>query len=269
MTVNLANVIVEPPSGREKAVLLDHLDYSQAVILKGRPIPWADPMAYANFIGQAQGLLKPDVALLHLDRFYAHRVATDQRLQDAMRARSRTGYALRTLLADDDTLEHALGIATTFSQTQREPVVLQVPSPMQWLARTHHFSGASGLGGLDADDAENASMYVADWLRKFSALPLAGLLLDDRTLPGMEAVPPVDLGTYSPVVNVADNYRWTLGMRRQGTLHVPQVESAGAVLDPGFWIEDQVAPPAGVFFMAELPAAAVPEEVISRIASFT
>lgn len=269
MTANLANVIVEPPSGRDRAVLLDHLDYSQSVILKGRPIPWAEPMAYSNFIGQAQGLLKPDVALLHLDRYYDHKVATDTRLHDAMRARSRTGYALRTVLADADTLEQALDLAVTFTQTQREPVVLQIPSPMQWLARTHHFSGAADVGGLDADDAENASMYVADWLRKFSVLPLAGILMDDRTPPDMQAVPPVELDTYSPLINVADNYRWSLGMRRQDSLEVLRVEPSGSVLDPGFWLHDEVPLPTGAFFLAELPATAVPEDVVSRLASFT
>lgn len=267
MTVNLANLISEPRSGRSRAVLLDHHDYSQSVILQGRQIPWHEPMAYANFMGQAQGLLRPDLALLSLDRFYAHKVASDDRLQETMGAKSRTGYALRTLLADPGTLAQALAIATTFTQTQREPVVLHIPSPMQWLARTHPFSGAADASGLDADNAENASMYIADWIRGFSALPLAGVLLDDRTLPGTPDTTKVGLDTYSPLANVADNYRWTLGMRSSGTVEVQRLGQAGAVIQPEFWLHEGVPLPEGSFFVAEIPPVAAPEDVMSRLAA--
>ncbi len=98
-----------------------------------------------------------------------------------MAAKSRTGYALRTLLADNDTNKAVLEFATVFAQTARQPVVLRIPSPMEWLIGTHRFGGAENLSDLAADDAENASMYVSDWLRAFAALPVAGLLLDNRS----------------------------------------------------------------------------------------
>lgn len=266
--MNLAAVINEPQSGRNHAVILDHIDYSQAVILQSRPIPWDDPMAYANFMGQAQGLLKPDVALLHLDRFYAHRIASTPSLQETMSARSRTGFAMRSLLADTRTIEIAMDITRTFIQTQREAVVLQIPSPMAWLAATHTFSGNDDVADLDADDAENASMYVADWLRNFSGLPLAGLLLDDRKLSGCHELPVVELKTYTPLINVAENYRWTLGMRRENSVVLKESEVEGKLLDDEFWNTSTSPHPAADFYFSQLPATAVPEDVITLMAEF-
>lgn len=266
--MNLANVIAEPQSGRKHAVILDHLDYSQAVILQNRPIPWEDPMAYANFMGQAQGLLKPDAALLHLDRFYAHRIATSQSLQTDMSARSRTGFALRTMLADVQTLEILMNIAKTFSQTQREAMVLHIPSPMAWLAATHAFSGKDDADDLDADDAENASMYVADWLRNFSALPIAGILLDDRTPEGAAQLPAVELDVYTPIINVTENYRWTLGIRSKDSVLFREQEAQGQVLGDSFWSTIDAPTPTSGFYFSQLPVTAVPEDVITLMAGF-
>lgn len=267
MTTSLTSLIAKPPSGRNTAVMFDHHDYAQSVILQGREVPWREPMAYSNFFGQAQGLLKSDVALLSLDRFYAQHLASNSALAGAMGAKSRTGYALRTLLGDADTTAQAVELAETFVKTQREPVVLHIPSPMQWLARTHHFSGTADIGELDADDAENASMYVADWLRGFASLPLAAVLLDGRNLAGGVKPASVKMETYSPVANVTDHYRWTLGLRRADRVEVRGSDLAGAVISPEFWLEGNGQLPAGDFFMSEIPPTAIPEDVLTRIST--
>ena len=267
MTTSLTAVIAKPPSGRKKAVLFDHHDYAQSVILQGREVPWREPMAYSNFFGQAQGLLKSDVALLGLGRFYAQHLSSNSALEGAMGAKSRTGYALRTLLGDPDATAQAVELATTFAKTQREPVVLHIPSPMQWLARTHHFSGAENIGELDADDAENASMYVADWLRGFASLPVAAVLLDDRNVAGGVKSASVKLETYSPVANVTDHYRWTLGLRHTDHVELRGTDLAGAVISPEFWLEDDRQLPAGDFFISEIPPTAIPEDVLTRIST--
>ncbi|MBG6212941.1 hypothetical protein RCH23_000388 [Cryobacterium sp. CAN_C3] len=263
MTLSLNALLAEPTSGRRRAVVLDSHDYAQSVFLQGKPVPWQEPMAYANFFGQVQGVLKSDLALLSLDRFYAQRVAADPTLQAAMGAKSRTGYALRTLLHNAETTAFVIELATTFSQTQRVPVVLQIPSPMQWLARTHPFSGATDVSGLDADTAENASMYVADWLRGFAALPLIAVLLDDRG-PGGNAAS-VPLATYSPIANVTDHYRWALGQRHEDRVELHGSELSGAVIGADFWTTDTGTLPDGDFLVGEVPRGAVPEQVLDRI----
>lgn len=269
MTTSLTSVIDQPPTGRARAVLIDSHDYAQAVLLQGKPVPWGEPMAYSNFFGQAQALLRSDIALLSLDRLYAHHLEANHELQTAMGAKSRTGYALRTLLADPDLLAAVTEFATTFAKTQRAPIVLQIPSPMQWLVRTHHFSGAADVSGLDADNGENASMYVADWLRTFAALNLAGVLLDDRTLPGAPDTTPVSLDTYSPVANVTEHYKWTLALRTDSVIDVHGAAASGAIIGPDFWLEEGRSLPDGDFLLGEIPRGAVPEEVLTRILALT
>ncbi|MDJ0339262.1 hypothetical protein [Cryobacterium sp. PH31-O1] len=263
MTLSLDELLAEPTSGRSRAVLLDSHDYAQSVFLQGKPVPWQEPMAYANFFGQVQGVLKSDFALLSLDRFYAQCLNNDARLQAAMGAKSRTGFALRTLLNDAETTAFVIELATTFSQTQRVPVVLQIPSPMQWLARTHAFSGSADVSGLDADSAENASMYVADWLRGFAALPLVAVLLDDRG--PIVSAGSVPLSTYSPIANVTDHYRWALGQRTGDGVELHGSARTGAVIKPQFWSADTAVLPDGDFLLGEVPREAVPERVLSRI----
>ncbi|CAN5277363.1 hypothetical protein BH09ACT6_BH09ACT6_23800 [soil metagenome] len=287
MATSLAALVTQPPSGRSRALLIDAHDYAQVVLLQGKPVPWHEPMAYSNFFGQAQALLRPDVALLDLDRFVAQALDLDASLRGAMAAKSRTGFALRTLLADASLAERAVALATVFAKTQREPVVVQIPSPMQWLARTHGISGASlsasaSVAALDADDAENASMYVADWLRAFAALPLAGVLLDDRMPgaggaaaggsasrePGGLTTVRVPLSAYTPIANVADHYGWTLGLRGDDGVELRGGE-VGAIIRTPFWAGDAGDADLGDgdFLVGEIPALAVPEAVLSRIAT--
>jgi len=268
VTTSLSAVIAQPPSGRDRAVLIDSHDYAQSVFLQGKPVPWEEPMAYANFFGQAQGILKSDVALLSLDRFYAHRLETTSELRNAMSAKTRTGYALRTLLGDADTTASVIELATVFSKTQRVPVVLQLPSPMQWLIRTHSFSGAADATELYADNAENASMYVADWLRGFASLPLAAVILDDRTVAGGPETVSVPLGTYSPVANVTNHYGWALGLRRADRIELGGTTAcSGSVIQPEFWFEVGQSLPAGDFLLGEIPPTAVPEDVLTIIST--
>src|ERR1035438_7096717 len=49
----------------------------------------------------------------------------------------------------------------------------QIPSPMLWLALTHQLAGAGDVADLSVDDAENAAMHVAGWLRRLSMLPIS------------------------------------------------------------------------------------------------
>ncbi|MFE4229253.1 hypothetical protein ACFRJ8_15345 [Arthrobacter sp. NPDC056886] len=264
----LATVVASPPSGRPKAVLFDHHEYANSVILRGGDVPWDNATAYSAFFAQAQGLLRPDVALLDLKRLYDHLTAGNTRLETAMGGKSRTGYALRTLLADDDTNKAVLEFATVFAQTARQPVVLRIPSPMEWLIATHRLGGAANLSDLDADDAENASMYVSDWLRAFAALPVGGLLLDDRSDQDRPRVP-VGLEAYTPIANVTNNYRWTLGQLDDAQVRLHADTAVGGYIPASFWLDSKVELPSADFYLAEIPSAARPEDVLVRLEALT
>lgn len=266
--MTLAAIVSAPPSGRGTAVVVDHQQYAQAVILRGQPVPWGDPIAYSQFLGQAQGLLKPDATLLDLGAFYDHKLADNATLRSAMSARSRTGYALKTLLSDGNTAGAALELAGVVSQTSRAPLVLQIPSPMLWLALTHKLSGAGTVADLDVDHAENAAIYVADWLRRLSMLPVSMLLLDERWT-GTGELPVVDSSAYTPVSNVTDNYRWALARRTHDEVHILGSAASGTMVPQDYWRSDAASAPSADFLFAEIPADAVPETVLSQLAKLT
>jgi hypothetical protein len=268
MTITLAEVITQPQSGRTRAVVLDFHEYAQSVILQGRDVPWQQPTAYSNFFGQAQGLLKPDVALLDLGSLYANAVATNDGLRASMSAKSRTGYALKTLLANETTATMALELATVVSQTSAAPLVLQIPSPMLWLALTHQLSGAGDVTDLSVDDAENAAMHIAGWLRRLSMLPVSVLLLDERW-PGPGFLPLVDSSAYTPVSNVTSNYRWELARRTREGVEVLGSGVTAALVPEEYWLSDVASASAGDFLFAEIPAHAVPETVLSQLAKLS
>jgi hypothetical protein len=261
----LASVVSPPLSGRATAVVLDHQQYAQVVILRGQPIPWADPVAYANFYSQAQRLLRPDATLLDLGALYDYLLADDEDLKLAMKARSRTGYALKTLLADERTASAAFELASVVSQMSAAPLVLQIPSPTLWLASTHGLSGAGTVADLDADDAENAAMYVADWLRRQSRLPVSMLLLDERWTATGELLM-VDGSAYTPVSNVTDHYRWRLARRTHDNVDILGSTMTATVVPQDYWLSDAASAPSGALLFAEIPADAVPETVLSQLA---
>jgi hypothetical protein len=263
MAIAFASVVSDPPSGRDTAVIIDHQQYAQAVILRGQPIPWADPVAYASVYSQAQRLLRPDATLLDLGALYDNLLSSNEDLKLAMKARSRTGYALKTLLADEKTAAAALELASVVSQTSAAPLVLQIPSPMLWLASTHQLSGAGTVADLDVDDTENAAMYVADWLRRLSMLPVTTLLLDERW-PATGEPPLVDSSACTPVSNVTDHYRWALARRTHHRIDIVGSTVTGTVVAKDYWLSDAASVPSGDLLFAEIPPDAVPETVLSQ-----
>lgn len=265
MNANLVSVIATPPSGRTTALLMDHHDYAHAVFLRNKAVPWGDPTAYARFFNQAQGLLAPDLAIFDLGHFYEDQLSQMPELETAMAAKKRTGYALRTMLGDKDLAGKATELAQTLISMASGAVVLQIPSPMQWLCATHHFSGSTQVEDLDADDAENSSVYVADWMRALAALPFAAVLLDDRPLPGKQPSETVDLSTYTPITNVTAHYRLIAGMRREDAVSINETELRGAVIPDEFWTGTAPLPSPADFHVTHIPETAIPETVLDQL----
>jgi len=90
-----------PPSGRSQPTWFDSLAYCRAKLLSGGLVPWDSPGEVTAFFGKAQGMFRSDALLVDLGDLLAWRVADDGLLRTAMAARSRPGYALRTLLGDE------------------------------------------------------------------------------------------------------------------------------------------------------------------------
>jgi hypothetical protein len=216
----LAASLDDPPSGRAGPVWFDALAYCREKLLSGAPVPWASPGELSAFYAKAQGMFRSDVLLVDLADLYAQRVEQDHALPGAMAARSRPGFALRTLLAD----EHARAIARDATTAigagdATTPMVLSVPSPAGWLAISAEQAGAPAEGPPEPRHVEAAAMYVADLLRVFATARVDGLLLDEG------ATSDTDVAAYRPVLNVAGNYQWPVWVRTDDAPCWPRARS--------------------------------------------
>jgi hypothetical protein len=249
-------------------LIVDHLEYARELILQGRPLPFRDVTQYGSLFDRAQALFRPDCTLVDLGTIYTDLHANNEALLALTSSRTHIGYALKTLLSDYATAAAALELVSVVGRTATTPLVLQVPSPLRWLAQTHELC----VGGRDTDISpdlgESMSLYFADWLRRFSSLPVALLLLDCRRadLPGLA---PDDLTAYTPILDVAHHYRWPVAQRNDYTVEVAGTNLKGVVVPPDYWLAEHVAVPAGDFLLATIPREAADAPVSSRVANLS
>src|SRR6266446_44522 len=107
---------------------------------------------------------------------FAQRTAADQQLRAAMATRSRPGYALRTLLGDEQARSTAAEAVRVLAATSGPvPLVLTVPTPGRWLVAAAQ-QAQRDPAPPDAGQAETAAIYSADLLRIFAGTGVDGLL---------------------------------------------------------------------------------------------
>lgn len=276
---DLLDSLTTPPSGRATPVWFDSLAYCQEKLLSGGPVPWASPGELTAFTSKAHGMFRSDALLVDLAELYAWRVATDAALRTSMAARSRPGYALRTLLADDEARAVAVdALSAAAGASGSTPVVLSAPAPARWLSISAELAGQP-VDVPDSDRADTAGMYMADLLRVFAAGPVDGLLLDEGSTPAADLLHP---DAYRPVLNVADHYGWPVLLCTAAAPAWPH----GAVAGVAGWIgsppRDRPAGTWGVctgdefwggtdptgdpdLVLAVVPAHADPERVMGRV----
>ena len=268
-----------PPSGRARPTWFDAAVYGRARLLGGGDVPWTSPAELSSFFAKIGGMFRSDAVLVDLADLFAQRTAADQQLRAAMAARSRPGYALRTLLADEQARSTAAEAVRVLAATSGPvPVVLTVPTPGRWLVAAAQQAG-SDPGPPDAAQAETAAIYSADFLRMFADTGVDGLLLDEGRVPAGELIHPE---AYRPVLNVADYYQWPVLIQTDAAAawpHGPVPDIAlwlgsaapsqpagrwGVVADADFW--EGANPFAGAdLVLAAVPAEADPESVMKRV----
>jgi len=278
-----------PPSGRSQATWFDSLAYCRAKLLSYGPVPWDSPGEVAAFFGKAQGMFRSDALLVDLGDLLAWRVGHDGLLRTAMAARSRPGYALRTLLGDEQARAVAAEAVTAVAASAGVvPVVLSVPSPARWLAVAAAQAGAEA-GPPDPDRAETAAMYAADFLRTFAGLGVDGLLLDEGPASAGQLIHPE---AYRPVLNVADHYGWPVLISAGSAPAWPFGEVTGVaawlgsapkcpaaprpqadgrwgiVANAAFWTGTNPSAAADLV-LAAVPAQADPDAVMQRVRALT
>lgn len=267
----LARLQPDSPPG----LWIDGTDY--CVRLFGSPPPWLDVTAGVAWRRKAQDLLRADVLELDATRIIEAACAVRADLRASMAAKSRAGYALKTLLADEP-LRGLLVEWTTalHSALSHLPLCLCLPSPHAAAGWARRLALGSAPGQApDEDLVDSAALYLADFLRGFASAGVDALLLDE----GAGPVPDSSLlGLYQSVFNVADGYQWAVGIAFvQGA--TPAALPAGV----GFAIADApLAVPtvlrvsemlwdggaAGVFSPmrhVRIPAQAQPEQVLQQL----
>jgi len=201
-------------------------------------VPWAAPGELGAYTAKAQGMFGSDALLVDIADLCASRVGADPELRAAMGLRSRAGYALRTLLADDTVRTIAVDAVIAISGgSNGTPVVLSIPSPARWLTISAEQAGQPAEPP-DADRADTAAMYLADFLRVFGTAGVGGLLLDEGPVDAAELVP---ADAYRPVLNVAENYGWPTLIATPAAAAWPN----GAVAGVATWIGAAAPQPAG------------------------
>ncbi len=206
------NKIVSTQHTVQHPVWVDAWDYGSQLLNKKQPPPWCDVAAIIAHIKQLQSLVNSDILTLEVGNFYTTWLHTHPALLHAMEDKRRLGYALRTMLAEPGPREQLKDIINALCESYREkPIVLAMPSPKQWIAIAH--CAAKNIDGVNIeapdiswDDAESASMYIADFLRSFSECAISGLLIRDYTDQGPAS--DAEVARYQPVLNVAEHYRW-------------------------------------------------------------
>jgi hypothetical protein len=260
--------------------------YGRVRLLGGAAVPWPSPAELSSFFAKIGGMFRSDAILVDLADLFAQRTVADQELRAAMAARSRPGYALRTLLGDEQARRTAAEAVRVLAATSGPvPLVLTVPTPGRWLLAAAQQAQRAGSdpGPPDAGQAETAAIYTADFLRIFAGAGVEGLLLDEGQVPVGELIDPE---AYRPVLNVADHYEWPVLIQADAAAAWPHGPVPGVALwlgpaEPGqpsgrwgvvagsdFW--DGADPPAEAdLIFTAVPAQADPEAVMKRVRALT
>ncbi|MFA7512429.1 MULTISPECIES: hypothetical protein [Mycolicibacterium] len=260
------SLMAATPTGRRRPLLIDDADYSTAVVRQGTPIPWTDTALAAGHFDQVRALLDPDALWIDVRRLLTAHTDARPDLIASMGARTRIGYPLRTLLTDSDVLAASREMLETVAKTTRRQLLLHLPSPGAWLGAAHEVAGTP-LDEVDADRADNASIYVAEWLGRLGSLPIALILLDARDASFAETLTP-----YTAVANVASHFDWTLAMWNDDGIHGAAGDPSIGVLGPEFWTggaEFGHAVPETDLLVTSIPPSASPEHVLDQLAKLT
>ncbi len=192
---------------RPRPVLwLDAHEYSAKLLANGKA-PWLDVAAFVAWQRKAHGLLKPDVVVLPLAPVIEAWIGAHADLRATMAAKSRAVYPIKVLLADEPLRAHlvelARGLRVGVAGVSGPPLALVLPSPRAWVAIAYRQAHDEAVE-VGEDEADSASVFIADFLRAFGEAGVDALMLEE--VDGLAA----DAATCQSVLNLAAHYRWDI-----------------------------------------------------------
>jgi hypothetical protein len=262
---------------------LDATAYAARLLARGQ-VPWLEPGAYVAWQRQTQLLLDSDVIGVPLASLSEAWLQAHPDLRAGMAAKRKPTHPLRTLLSDVQLRLHAAGLIKDLrTMFAHRILALVIPAPGAWVAAAHaqaHGTGTNELPTVDADAAESAGVYVADFLRVFADGALDVLLLQESTT---ECGSALDDAAHLPIANLAAHCRWDCGLHSTTAATRVRGGMAFVIAPPpialpntcvpipaNFWLGDswageEAAPLTGSFVFAEIPAGADPQRVLERL----
>lgn len=249
---------------------LDWTDYGQKVILNGKDVPWGDPTALVQFFGQGAALLKLGVSDLNLGVYFDWWLRDNPAALEAMQGKKRIGFALKTFLANPSLRASLKEITGSLAAASNTPLMLSIPSPRQLLPWAHDKANDTKTDVVDDVAVDSATVYLADFFREFSDSGIAGILIREQNAEDLGST----LGSlYKPLNNIADAYRWSVGLdldNCQATdlddfdIVVGQQSVTAKLiaypLPDTFWETAEGEP--GAFLYGKVPVDAIPERVL-------
>ena len=252
---------------------LDDTAYTSR-LLAGTRAPWLDAAEAVAWRRKAQALLRPDVVELDVSPLMSAWIAAHPSLRECMRAKRRMTAPLRILLADEALRQHVAEILMGLRASNSGPLAMRIPSPPHWILQVYQavFGDRPKPG---ADEAESASLYVADFLRAFSEAGMDVLLIDEVSATTFAA--PGQTSWRQSVINIARHYRWDVGLRaayeidfnRSGLDFFIAPRGMRAMeISASFWETGDVPSiTPGSFRFTSIPEDAQPEQVLERLAA--
>jgi hypothetical protein len=219
MANELLDAIEAGIASQKPLVWLEAEAYGAEVVRNGKPFPWTSPTEFVSSYGQLQSLLKPGVAPVNLGNFLKAWLDANPAALSEMSGKKRVRVAIKRLLGMDGPRAIIREIVSALCESVSQPVVLVLPTNGELINWANQKANAAEPQNLTDIDIDSVSVYLADFLRAFSGLNVAGVLVQ---LPEGTDINPELLDLYSPIINVARHYHWAMGMQ----------VSAASVSDP-------------------------------------
>lgn len=207
MAVSLAKIIERYQEG-SGLLWVDFLDYAQRLFSLAGSVAVQD---LVMTISQGQSLIRSDVVSVSAKAVYS------QLSLGSVHEEIRALESIQKVFANAEPKTRLAavlkGVAAVIGREC--PLVLQVPSPKQWIKG---MMPPNSSWDTDPYLLDGASVYMAEFLRDFSDVGISGLVIQEKE-PGDNLAELLDI--YQPVSNVARHYQWSFGFEWEGAFPVP------------------------------------------------
>lgn len=276
MANELLDAIRDGVTANKPLIWLEAEAYGAEVVRNGKPFPWTNPTEFVSSYGQLQSLLKPGVAPINVGNFFKAWLDSNPAALSEMSGKKRVRFAIKRLLGLDGPRAVIREIVSALCESVSQPVVLVLPTNGELINWANGKANNAQPQDLTDIDIDSVSVYLADFLRTFSGLNVAGVVVQ---LPDTTALNPELLDLYSPIINVSKHYHWAFGVQVRNPQEINDSDDVvdliisnntavnGRMLEEGFWKGGEATKPENGFYFGEVDASLKPELVLERLAT--